>query len=267
MAQYVLLRFESKTRKRTCLMQKFCGLIAALTLSVSGLASAEVIIADPSIFAARTDITQAYEGASLFSASINKNGVVSYDSLYAADCNGCKPAVSGQRVFGHYYSGTDSYLTTFSDEMFFASALKKGSAFETYGSVVLADFDKETNFFQVVGSQGHANTDFFIDIWDDAKNWLGRCSTGSTTGGCSSRVLSVPPNGTPNQGYLPLWEISFASDIANIGFITVAGSDGPGYVRSLAYSVPEPAPMALLALGIAGLLIGRRTAKAQSTAV
>jgi hypothetical protein len=229
------------------------GITVVLALSLSGLASAEVIIADPSTFAAGTDVTHAYEGASLYTADSYSDGTITYESVLVNDCIGCKPAVNGARVF----TQADGH-NRFDYESTFAYSLRNENAPGSDGKVLLVDFDNQTNFVQIVGSQGNGFTSFMVDIWDDAGNWLGNCSNGQATGKCSSKILSVPPNGSETQGYLPIWELSFVSDIANIGFITAGGSSGPGYVTSVAYSIPEPAPIVLLALGVAGLLIGRR---------
>lgn len=148
--------------------------------------------------------------------------------------------------------------------MWFASTLKapvsNNPGTSTYGPVLLVDFDNDTNYFKVVASDSNSQTDFFIDMWDASKNWLGRCTNygEGTDGGCTSKILSAPQGETANQGDLPLWELSFSGDTSSISFISLGGSDGYGFVRSVAYSVPEPAPMALLALGMGGLLLGRR---------
>lgn len=227
------------------------GIAVALLLFSSGLVSAEVIIADPSAFAAGTDVTEAYAGARFFTAGSYEDGSVTYEAVLVNDCIGCRPAVDGQRVFTQAEG-----RNRFDYESSFANSLRYPGAPGSDGKVLLVDFDEETDFIRVVGSQGNEFTNLLVDIWDDAGNWLGSCTNGENAGNCSSEILGVPP---PGPGSLPLWELSFNSEIANIGFITVGGSSGPGYVTSVSYSVPEPAPLALLVLGFTGLLMARRT--------
>jgi hypothetical protein len=221
------------------------GIAVAFALAVSGFASAEVIIADPSAFAAGTDVTAAYEGASFFTADSYDDGTITYEAVLVGDCTGCRPAVDGKRVF----TQADG-RTRFDYENSFAHSLRDPNAPGSEGKVLLVDFDEQTNFVQIVGSQGNALSDLLVDIWDDGGNWLGSCRNGANAGSCSSQSLSGDE--------LPLWQLTFSSSLSNIGFITVGGSSGPGYVASVSYTVPEPGPLALLVLGLAGLLIARR---------
>lgn len=226
-------------------MLKYRAPVVAALLSLSGFAAADIATIDPTAFAAGTDVTHAYEGASLYTSSISSSGVISYDSVFVADCTGCKPAVAGERVFVQ----ADG-RNRFDYENSFARRLKNESSAGSDGNVLLVDFETEIDFFQVVGSQGNAFSSLKLDIWDDAGNWLGDCSSGVTAGSCSSQTLSGDD--------LPLWQLTFSNNISNIGFVTLGGSDGPAYIQSMAYAVPEPASFALLALGCAGLVAGRR---------
>ena len=241
--------------------------IVAIVIScIANISSAYVITLDPSQFDSGTNISEAFNGASLYSATMNQPdlnqpsvlGLTS--SIYAIDCIGCKPQVDGTRVFGQSVLG---YQPTpiFDYENSFRFQLQSHHHYSD-GWVFMAAFDNPTNFVQIIGSGATTYTPFRMDYWGVTGDWLGSY-TDIVNGTCNSVRLETPPNPWPT-GNTDQSITSCYTNSPEIAFITAGGSDGPGYISQLSYnyiSVPQPAPITLVGAGVLAFFILRRNGR------
>jgi len=215
-------------------------------------APAYVITADPSAFAAGTDVTHAYEGMTLnYAAMVSlipssyEVGYLKLGPIYTLECIDCKPQVEGTAIFSPYPVGSKG---TFTDEITFASGFKRGGG-TPYGDVLMAIFDKPTNYVEILGSGDALNTAFRIDYWDKFGHQLGYCFNGSSGGDsntpCTGTRL-VTDDTDPRNFYNDQWIMDLRMESPDIAFVTMGGAAGPVFVSQISYSVPEPSPAALI---------------------
>jgi len=231
-------------------------LIAAALIGITFTANthAGMITLDPGLFGAGTDVTHAYQGADLYTASI-VHGELVLDSAYVKTCNGCKPVVEGTAVF----SPTADSGRLFYDATDFEREWQKPNG-TSYGSVLLVSFDEPTDYVQVLGSGAGRLNNFVLDYWDAYGHRLGRCNGNTNLDGssenpnCETTFLGLDPNPYDDQ---KIYKLRLTDP--TIRFVTLGASDGAAYVSSISYNVvPEPAPLLVMSSGLLALAAFRR---------
>jgi hypothetical protein len=129
----------------------------------------------------------------------------------------------------------------------------------------MAKFDHVTDSVQIIGGGASSGNFYRLDAWGIDGALLGTCVAypegygySYSTTGCSQRQLG---NTTTESSYTKdQWILSFQTDFSKIAFVTAGGYGGGQYVRSLAFSVPEPTVLSILCTGFLIMALARRRA-------
>jgi len=250
-----------------------CGVLFGLLVKQ---ASGYTITADPTYFSSGTELSTAFQGVTLSSLTITQQDTwsnseipeVSSMPIYSVLCSPCAQSTNGQYVFSPTatgnYGNSSSFYPSFGEEEDVARVLT-GDAHvpgTVIGSAVfMAKFDHVTDYVQVIGG-GATNANFYrLDAWGADGALLGTCvafpGDYAGTPGCSQRQLGTT---TTESAYTKdQWILGFQTDFSKIAFVTAGGYGGGQYVRSLAFSVPEPSALGILGAGLLVMMFaGRR---------
>jgi len=255
---------------------------ALFALAFAMNSEAYLVDADPANFASGTDISNAFEGVKLSSYNVAPilsfqdwyyglyTPVVTETPIYSYLCSPCASYTEGQAVFSS--TGTDPWFYSSDNARGVIAedpATYSGNSYRAYGiNAFMARFDDGTDYFQLVGG-GNRTSDFYMaDLWDTEGEYIGRCVGGLVTEPnqnstpCEYELLGdAPYSGGYTNGQ---WLFTYSDPDRKVGMITSGGFAGNQYVRSLAFSVPEPSTWAITILPLT-LLAGihrrrRRTA-------
>lgn len=212
--------------------------------------AAGMITMDPSVFDPGTDITHAFEGADVYSAS-SAGSKITLSSAYISTCETClrNETVTGTNVFSPVPDPTSTYF-------FFAEDLMRvltGRTSDLSGIGLLVQFDEPTDYVQILGSSYWHENSLRMDYWDEVGNLLGTCLGGFNTDGsdanpdCKMKLLGNDPNYYDDQ---KTYTLKLQDPL--IKFVTVGGHVGGAIVSKISFvKVPEPGS----ALTLAGSLL------------
>ena len=204
--------------------KRLMAFISGLTLTLcTSMANAILITVDPDSFADGTDISNAFSGISL-SAIDGGFNVLSTPSVFSQTSS---LASTGTQVFGH-----------------------DGIFVETWAEGLVADlridFAQATDFISLDIIANDGFDPGFLAAYDSADALLGSFTTQGDLG-----------SGTPETA-------TISSGSANIAYVIASGLGGNDVaLDNLIYNsatVPEPAVLALLSLGLFGIGVARRKA-------
>jgi hypothetical protein len=247
-------------------------ILGATLLALSFAAHAEFINVDPDAFAAGTDISELFEGSTLTTLTVGPKPddwspddpyrVINLveSAVYTSLCPECAGAYNGTNVLG-------ASATTY-DDFFYANwiadIINKEPRFYYPGGVdaLKVSFDGGSNYVKVNGGgKGYGNF-FVVDFWDTEGDYIGRCSVGGPSYdplsfGCSGELVDrVTFEQALNAKHDPS-SIIFKDDFLKVGYITTGGWQGGQHVKSITYAAPEPTPIVLLGVTLAGLVAMR----------
>jgi hypothetical protein len=228
-------------------MNKILG-TTLLSFALIASANAGMITMDPSVFDPGTDVTQAYEGATLYSASGGSAGLT-LRSTYVATCTDCRgDGVRGDAVFSPNANSSQP-IFAYAEEV---SKTIRGLTSDG-GIALLVNFDEPTDYVQVVGSGAWLNNAVRMDYWDESGALLGTC-IGQTDANCTSTRLFNDPDYYDDQ---KRYSLRISDPL--IKFVTIGGHVGGANIAKVSYvKVPEPSAALALSAGLLALAGFRR---------
>lgn len=220
------------------------AILGAILAAFAVTTHAGMITMDPSVFDPGTDVTHAYEGASLYTA-YTQGSKITLGSVYSTTCDSCirNESITGSPVFG---SDPSTPFFAYTEDVF---RVLTGNTTDLGGNGMLVSFDEPTDFVQVVGSSYWRQNSVRLDYWDEVGNWLGNCFSPSNNS-CTSKRLFNDPDEYDDQK-----RISVRMEDPLIKFVTIGGHVGGAIISKVSYvKVPEPTPALVLSFGLLVLL-------------
>lgn len=236
-----------------------CVLFSTILLGVALVpAHATIIVTvDPDNYAADTNLTHAVSDVTISWLSQSGYSSSTYDPLrsdvFGRVCTGifCAPD-TGTLAFGRriddFTNGTQTLGVT--DYQLCFEGNMGGCRFGF--SVIEFYFASLTDFVQL--GFGFASDGPGLLFYDDSDSLIAFCGSafgGREVGPCDYRYDDRYPG---SSGYL----FSLSTDSRNIRRVVAGGWPGSATVNSVGFSTPEPGPLALFGVGLAGLALRRR---------
>jgi len=238
--------------KRKGVMHKLGFLIWLMACSA---ANATVITLDADDFAPGTDISDGIPGASIFWTSQQPTAhLPSPTSVYAPETSRVVSTTcelshlcSGQQVFAS--EGIDGFRFWEVTDAYACERGGSGHSCRAGFSVINVLLDRPTDFFSL---------DMYVNL--DQPAIYAFDTTGSLLFSCFVSYLPTNPCAfsiTPDNGHNRT-TMSFSRTEADVSRVMLGIVNGTGRLESISVSVPEPATILLMGIGLLGALVTRR---------
>ena len=229
--------------------------IVLLAALASGNAQASLITFDPDDYAAGTVVSHVNPHVDLSSFRLYHDtaGTPAFAPVYASHCYGTTSdcATTGTKVFGDGFGGVDQWGALGDGIRNATSCFRSlnggtGSC-ENRFNVMLMTFATTTDFVQISGGYW-AQDETYLYGFDESFNFVGSMT----------RVFDYS-NCTPGRMEYCKVTTSLNSAMGGIRYVLAGGwSNGTSLDNLRFNSVPEPGTLALLGLGLAGVVAARR---------
>ena len=227
------------------------GLIGLMATSA---ARADLITIDADAYAPGTDISNVFEGVTLSHVTFTATGMQSSAVYAAAPCAGPECSVIGTASFGWQTAAGNINPAWYSTARYVNTCVSqiRSYCYAEPQHVLEVSLDVATDFIQFEAT--HLSD--WPDVWafDAAGNLL------SLTG---ERTIHQPFAYPYSFGHQT---VTLSSALGDISRIYISGNGGRNIIDSISFnapagSVPEPATLAMMLAGLAGMGVARRRRK------
>lgn len=214
------------------------GILLA-SLIFSPAANADIITINASDYLTGTDVSAAIEGVSLSRVSSNE-GDFSFASsgVGVTDCLGSD--------YCGTYGGTQEFGGNYANALYAGRCVTLGSGCWEWFSALVLTFDSPT---RSIGLQGHQYSDPASVAVLTTSGELYSCDTANYFSSSTCTWTAVG-GGYSGQDY---WTLQIQHDERDIAQVWFGAVWGAARVGQISVSVPEPATLALLVLGLFGM--------------